>query len=354
MGRVMKLRLSTGLLIGFAAALGATSAMGYENPSERYADAYKQYTNATCPLVADEIEHFVYFARDRDSLRDHPLLTADRFVGAQIMYSWRDLEPVEGQYDFSAIREDVEYLASHGKRLFVQLQDATFSPEYKAVPDYMMTERYDGGATPQYGESGEVEGWVAKRWNDGVQERFAALLKALGDEFDGTIEGMNLQETAIGVTPETDPSFSPELYAASLRTNMTAMKAAFPTSTTMLYANFMPGEWLPWEDEGYLKGIYEFGESIGVGLGAPDLMFKKKGQLNHAIAMMHEGEFTAPIGIAIQDGNYVDATGTDEVVAERTNIVPVLHAFAKDFLSVDYMFWVNQEPYFEQDVLPCF
>jgi hypothetical protein len=31
----------------------------------------------------------------------------------------------------------------------------------------------------------------------------------------------------------------------------------------------------------------------------------------------------------------------------------MLHAFAKDFLKVDYMFWAHQEPYFTEDVLPC-
>ncbi|GAL34706.1 hypothetical protein JCM19240_4256 [Vibrio maritimus] len=36
----------------------------------------------------------------------------------------------------------------------------------------------------------------------------------------------------------------------------------------MQYANFMIGEWLPWEDKGYLKSIYEYGQQIGVGLGA--------------------------------------------------------------------------------------
>ncbi|MEZ4842020.1 MAG: hypothetical protein R2821_11055 [Flavobacteriaceae bacterium] len=40
-------------------------------------------------------------------------------------------------------------------------------------------------------------------------------------------------------------------------------------------------------------------------------------------------------------------------VNERENIVPLLHAFAKDFLNVSYMFWVNQEPYFSEDVIPC-
>ena len=135
---------------------------------------------------------------------------------------------------------------------------------------------------------------------------------------------------------------------------MLALKKGFPQSTTMQYANFMPGEWLPSDDKGYLRSIYQFGQEIGVGLGAPDLMFKRKGQLNHTIAMMHEGQFTVPLGIAIQDGNYIGETGNNTIVSVRENLVPVLHAFAKDFLKVNYMFWVYQEPYFSEDVIPCF
>jgi len=98
-----------------------------------------------------------------------------------------------------------------------------------------------------------------------------------------------------------------------------------------------------------------------VGLGGPDLMVQRKGQLNHTIAMMHEYKYTVPLGIAVQDGNYVGKTGDDQDYKEhedngligRENIVPLLHAFAKDFLHVNYMFWVHQEPYFSEDVIPC-
>jgi hypothetical protein len=110
-------------------------------------------------------------------------------------------------------------------------------------------------------------------------------------------------------------------------------------------------------DKGYLRSIYQYGEEIGVGLGNADLMVTKKGQLNHAYACMHEGKYTVPIGIAVQDGNYTGATGVDVNEKEgnrRNNLVPLLHAFAKDFLRVRYMFWVNQSPYFKEDVLPCF
>ncbi len=241
------------------------------------------------------------------------------------------------------------------------MQDATFTPNDKAIPEYLFTDEYNGGAAIQYNDDGKPESWVAKRWNKKVRERFALLLQALGKEYDGKIEGINLQETSIGVTHETEPSFSEQEYINGLKANMLALKKSFPSSATMIYANFTPGEWLPWEDKGYLRSIYQYGEEIGVGLGGPDLMVTRKGQLNHALALMHERHYTVPIGIAIQDGNYIGKTGADSDYNEhgdkgkksRKNIVPLLHGFAKDFLRVNYMFWANQEPYYKEDLMPC-
>ena len=325
-----------------------------KNRSERYTDAYKKYLNATCPIKKDSIQHFVYFAKDRELIKDHPLLSHPMFEGAQIMYSWRDFEPEKGKHDFSILKQDYEYLKSYRKKLFIQLQDVTFNPKYKAVPDYLLTAQYDGGVVLQYNDDESPGGWVAKRWNKKVRERFALLFQALGKEFDGKIEGINLQETSIGVR---DSSFSELDYITGLKENMLALKKAFPTSTTMIYANFTPGEWLPGNDKGYLRGIYQYGEEIGVGLGGPDLMVTRKGQLNHILALMHEGNYTVPLGIAVQDGNYIGETGDivdEKKKKEHNNIVPLLHGFAKDFLKINYMFWSNQEPYFKEDVLHCF
>ncbi len=325
--------------------------------SERYVDAYKKYLGAACPVKQDSIKHFVYFAKDRELIQGHPFLTRNMFKGAQIMYSWRELEPEKGKYDFSILKQDYAYLKHYGKKLFIQLQDITFFPQNKPVPDYLLTPTYDGGAVMQYNDDGSPGGWVAKRWNKQVRERFALLLQALGKAFDGKIEGINLQETAIGVGSKRDSSFTVAGYIQGLQENMLALKRAFPTSVTMIYANFIPGEWLPGEDKGYLRSIYQYGQVIGVGLGGPDLMIKRKAQLNHTLAMMHEGTFTVPLGIAVQDGNYIGETGgTDEETKKKQheNIVPLLHAFAKDFLKINYMFWVNQEPYFTADVLSCF
>jgi hypothetical protein len=336
-----------------------TSAYAQEQPdsSEKYMNAYQKYMDATCPISKDSIQHFVFFLKNRGSIIDHPFLTHPLFKGAQIMYAWNDFEIEKDRYDFTMLKEDYEYLKKHGKKLFIQLQDATFNPAYKAIPGYLFAPEYDDGAAMQYNDEGKAEGWVAKRWSKKVRERFALLLRALGKEFDGKIEGINLQETAIGISAKTDPGFSEQGYVDGLKANMLALKKSFPRSTTMIYANFIPGEWLPWTDKGYLRSIYQYGEEIGVGVGAPDLMVTRKGQLNHAYTLMHEGKYTVPIGIAVQDGNYTGGTGVDLKEKEgqsRNNLVALLHAFAKDFLRVRYMFWVNQAPYFKEDVMPCF
>jgi hypothetical protein len=346
-------------------AVNYSPAQEWQNPSERYLRAYEQYLDATCPVPVDKIRHFVYFARDRRAMVGHPFLEVERFAGAQIMYPWSLLEPRKGTYDFSIIESDLAYLRSKGKALWIQLQDATFFPANKAVPPYLLSDEFDGGVERQVTEEGRPEGWVAKRWNPKVQERFARLLKELGTAFDGRIAGINLQETAIGMSHTQGPTYSPEAYAAAIKVNMQALKTAFPTTDCIQYANFMPGEWLPWEDKGYLRSIYAFGKKIGVGLGGPDLMVQRKAQLNHALALMHEGSFEVPLGIAVQDGNYTGRTGADFPLSSdgkkviptenpQPNTVPLLHAFAKDFLHVDYIFWSCQEPTFEAHVLPCF
>jgi hypothetical protein len=359
----MKSRLNKGILFfSFTALWIPVHAQESSNRAEKYTDAYKKYIAAVCPITKDSIQHFVYFIRDREQMIEHPFLTHPAFKGAQVMYSWKDFEVQKDKYDFSLLEKDYEYLKKYGKKIFIQLQDATFSPQYKAIPDYLFTSEYDGGATLQYNDEGKPEGWVAKRWNKKVRERFARLLQELGKRFDGKIEGINLQETAIGVSHKTDSSFSEQEYVNGLKANMLALRKSFPHSTTMIYANFIPGEWLPWNDKGYLRSIYQYGEEIGVGLGGPDLMVTRKGQLNHAYTLMHEGQYTVPIGIAVQHGNYTGTTGADVNYNEaadkgeksRPSIIPLLHGFAKDFLRVRYLFWVNQEPYFKEDVMPCF
>src|SRR5687767_1670008 len=107
-----KFKMKTKAVCIFLSIILCTSANSQEwqNPAEKYKDAYKKYLSAGCPVSKDSIQHFVYFARDRDSIINHPLLQHPMFEGAQIMYSWKDFEPEKGLYDFSILKEDYEYL----------------------------------------------------------------------------------------------------------------------------------------------------------------------------------------------------------------------------------------------------
>src|SRR6185503_2538518 len=48
----------------------------------------------------NKTHNFVFFAKERELLPNHPFLKIQRFEGAQITYSWKQLEPSEDGYDF--------------------------------------------------------------------------------------------------------------------------------------------------------------------------------------------------------------------------------------------------------------
>lgn len=310
---------------------------------------------------AKPVHHYVYFGQDRERLREAAsFLGTKALEGAQVTYSWRQLEPEQDKYDFSPVREDLAFLTSKGKRLFVQIQDVSFSESRINVPRYLLQDPvYHGGADKQYGVKGGdeehavVEGWMARRWDPAVQERFHKLLSALGREFDGRVEGVNFAETSIGVGRSGrlfPKGFTFETYRDGVITNMRALRRAFPRSVVIQYANFMPGEWLPGEDKGYLRAVYRAAQDLKVGVGGPDLLPNRPGQRKHSYPLIREASGVVTTGIAVQDGNYEDL---NPQTGKRVT-VPELLDFATNYLKVDYVFWCTQEPYYSEEVIPFF
>lgn len=308
---------------------------------------------------AKPVHHYVFFGQDREKIKDaSAFLGTKTLEGAQVAYSWRQLEPEKDMYDFSAIREDLQFLTSKGKKLFVQIQDVTFSESLIGVPRYLRQDAiYHGGADKQYQykdgheEQAVVVGWAARRWDPAVQERFHKLLFALGKEFDGRIEGINLAESSVdfGENGSHYPKgFSPAVYRDAIITNMKALKRAFPQSVALQYANFMPGEWRPTSDKGYLRAVYQAAKESKVGVGGPDLLPYRPAQLGHSYPLIREAAGIVPVGIAVQDGNYEDVnpkTGKRITIAELIN-------FATEYLRADYIFWCTQEPYYSRELMP--
>ncbi|MFT3786765.1 MAG: hypothetical protein QM770_11460 [Tepidisphaeraceae bacterium] len=225
------------------------------------------------------------------------------------------------------------------------------------MPKYLRDDpAYHGGMAQQAEfpdgkpEEAKPYGWVARRWDPAVRERFHKLLAELGKEFDGQIEGINLPETAIDIPyagPLLPSGYTREGYRDAVLETMAALKKSFPHSTALLYANFMP-ETDPSGDPVYLRSLYEKAAELKLAMGGPDLLPHRKWQQFNSYPLIREFSNRIPMGIAVQDGNLADRdpkTGKKVTVSE-------LAAYATEELHVTYIFWGTQEPYFTRDVLP--
>ena len=103
-------------------------------------------------LAGKPLHHYVFFGQDREKIKEtKAFLETKTFEGAQVAYSWRRLEPEKDKYDFRLISEDLAFLATHGKKLWIQIQDVTFSERWIPVPKYLLQDpQYHGGADRQY------------------------------------------------------------------------------------------------------------------------------------------------------------------------------------------------------------
>jgi len=177
-----------------------------------------------------------------------------------------------------------------------------------------------------------------------VRDRFKKLLVALGKEFDGKVEGVNLAETAfdIGRSGALFPKdFTFEKYRDGVIANMKAMREAFPKSVVLVYANFMPGD-------GSLPAIYEAARKLRVGVGGPDLLPYQTWQMKNSYPLIRASSAHVAVGVAVQEGNYHHInpqTGKEVTIAE-------ILKFGEEYLGVDYIFWSNEEPYYSERLVP--
>ncbi|MGL4602950.1 MAG: hypothetical protein ACRCU9_02300 [Iodobacter sp.] len=314
------------------------------------------------------LQHYIYINHREaagENIRADKGLQDPRFSGAQIVYKWRDLEPVKGHYDFSSIKADIAWLSSKNKKLWIQLQDKSFSPRPN-VPDYIMQDPiYKGGVIrqsmlsaperdPNKPVSDDDYGLVSKMWEPPVRERYQALIRQLGRELDGKIAGINFNESSVDIGTEnadgttTFPAdFSPEAYVNALGDNMRVLAGAFKQSHAMVYLNFLPDEWLPDHDKGYMRRLFTLAQSLKMGVGGPDLMPYRKGHMLQSYGFIKDYPAALVKGMAVQDGNLRQInpkTGKKNTVADLLD-------FGGNYLGLDYIFWVEDEPYFTNEVL---
>jgi hypothetical protein len=273
-------------------------------------------------------------------------------AGAQIIYSWKQLEPKKGVYDFSKIEKDLNFLSKNHKKLFIQIQDRSFAPTVFDVPDYIRTEKiYHGGVAMQYDFPGEgkpiTTGWVPRVWDPAVRQRFQLLIQQLARKFDGKIYGINLPETAIDVDLKHPPAdFTFDKYFEGELDNLAALKNAFHNSIVLQYVNFFPGEWN--NDHNYMGRLFSYAEQHQIGLGGPDVVPFRKAQMKNSYPFFHQFKGKLLTGMAIQEPDYTyknPATGHYYKFSD-------FYDFTKNYLGASVVFWNTQEPFFSEQLTP--
>lgn len=171
-----------------------------------------------------------------------PATTAIR--GVQARYDWLNLEPTEGNYDFSRIETEIAQLqavSGGARQLSILIEMKNFVLTYDVVPPWMKADPKYGGGQFQYDAGpGFAKGYIVRLDNDYVKAKFLALIEALGNHFknEGSIEMIAFPEanvpTPVGITVDYTKHFAALIESATLA------KSVFPKTIIKIILNYIP------------------------------------------------------------------------------------------------------------------
>jgi len=252
-------------------------------------------------------------------------------------YQWRLLEPRQGVYDFSTIREDLDECRRYGKQLIILILDKSFAKGKSVCPSYldpvMMT---------------TFNGTIPYRWTELYIESLNRLTQALGKEFDAdpNFEGINLQESSLAISNEMitqipkQYAYSPEKYAVALERYVINTQKALPNSRVFWFQNFLAGgvvvpdtlprAFIPWK----------------VVMGGPDILPFRKAHSGSVYPKYDLYFGQLPLCCSIQPDSYhtnkYDVTNNHpHKHSSEGGFTPLedLFLFGRDTLHCNYIIW---------------
>jgi hypothetical protein len=259
--------------------------------------------------------------------------------GIQKRYTWAELEPQEGRYNFDAIEQDLAKIAHANKYLIVLLQLKAFSEAMDVVPKYLRGAAYDGGTfaldIPVDGSTRTQarSGSNLKLWNHAVRDRLAALVCAMGDRFNAhpNLEAVALTETAIGRAREPLTPLELDGYFDSLVTVQRSLRVAFPNTVTLQFVNY-PSSHIA----SFTARISEF----GTGIGGPDTFADDPGLTAGAYKLYPSLAGRVPLAPSVQPENYFARRHRGPLQPQKPE---ELYDIARRQLHANYIFWTRHE-----------
>ena len=262
-----------------------------------------------------------------DEIKDLP-----QVKGLMLRYEWPQLETAKGVYDFSRIERDLALVQAAGKRLWIILGTKVFTVGGVAVPDYLRTAEYGGGAF-KFSLDGSADrlGENTALHNANVRDRLIALTTALGARINrhNALEGLTLSETALGqaLVPLTEAQRSS--FYSNLALVDTATKRAFPNTVTMQFINF---------PRTYMPGLINSMVSNSVALGGPDILMQDPDLTTYIYPLYDLAKGKVAVGPSVQPSNYLRTAQNGPLNPPK---ISDLYAFGRNQLGANYMFWTR-------------
>ncbi|MEX0707144.1 MAG: hypothetical protein WD078_04220 [Woeseia sp.] len=271
--------------------------------------------------------HYIALMRGNDSQATMAASITSGVKGFLKRYTWRELEPSEGQYDFSEMKSDLDFAASQGMHLIVMVEDKTFVNEMP-TPSYLSW----------YTRKNRAGGYTVARWAPKVVTRHKALLSAIGARFDGNayFEGVATQETAPSLSnAELDATgYTPEKFRDALIDILSHGARELPKSRMFFFMNYLPRQ------QSYIGDVASAVASKGVVMGGPDVMPDEHSLQEHTYPFYREFAGKMPLFGQVEPICY-HHQHADKTKSTKYWTPGELFRYARDNLDVNYMFWVN-------------
>lgn len=273
---------------------------------------------------------------------------------------WTNLETDKGVYDFRLIDIQLEICERYNKQLFCTVSEKQFNMPWSPAPEYISSE-YDGVVpmTPSNGQAARI-------WDPGVLERFCLLIDALGERYDDEafFEGIEFIETSFSCDPAAEEArgYGVNDYIGAYQTLLYRAKRAFPDSVVIQELNHLPSRGS--DNEITMAEFAAFCDSIGVGIGGPDLFSDSQRNPAHNRIPSYEyfPSFSGKIPLA-SDVQYPEYAGTMWYHGKQTwfgNFTPQgMLDMGINTLKLNYIFWcavekdTNTRFGFTSDVIPA-
>jgi hypothetical protein len=157
-------------------------------------------------------------------------------------YSWEELEPQEGVFDFADLESKLAIAQQDGKRVALCLWDHTYDLRHPGpgLPEWVVCAKL----VYEYGTGQRLE--MPVRWDPIFQEKWANFVWEIATRYGNSFEFVLITETALPWNKTLRPlwkeaGYSVQVYEQALEENVLLFTQAFPNSAVLQSINQFTG-----------------------------------------------------------------------------------------------------------------